>query len=373
MVLIASSTISVIISSSVISLFTALLFLSGYVLQQQTVRHIQASISPDSAYHLAGRQYALSGGSPAAAYVIVNRGKEAFSTPDAVLADDSRGRGDGEGEEMGETSRNEQGGKYGQRYSHTYVQIISKPSVSCICSSLLFFKILSSNSDIETDKVFLYPQSWDLHSPSRGISNAISLLRQYQNKYDIIMHAINTSDPNYRSPSNTRLLSRASHKLTHYKKIFYIRSPGMLLDSSKLNQLFLSPPPTLSSSSFSSSSPFSSWKKKRKSTDNSQSDQWVPTRLSTVNADLPYAFLVTTDHSSSGGVSIRSHVPIPSVKQSLIVPAVPKFAVEKGTELHPAYVFFEKDRDRSREMETAYYQQWKKDIEDICQGIDVND
>src|SRR5437762_203885 len=46
MVLLTSSAISVAISSSIIGTFTFLLFLSGYILQQQSVRSIQAALHP---------------------------------------------------------------------------------------------------------------------------------------------------------------------------------------------------------------------------------------------------------------------------------------------------------------------------------------
>lgn len=46
MVLLTSSTVSVILSTGVVCLFTLLLFLSGYVLQQQSVRSIQSALRP---------------------------------------------------------------------------------------------------------------------------------------------------------------------------------------------------------------------------------------------------------------------------------------------------------------------------------------
>ncbi|PGH04936.1 hypothetical protein GX51_03232 [Blastomyces parvus] len=380
MVLLTSSTISLAISTSIIGLFTLLLFLSGYVLQQQSVRGIQAVLSPTTPTHPASQPYPGAVGSPAGAYVIVNQGKEAFSSPDVVVTD-SDDTGEGRDGELGEPSghkrvnsgQDDPGSRYGQKHKQVYLQMISRPSVSGICSSLLFFKTLASQSEIATDKVFLYPKSWDKNAPTRSIVEALNILKNHQDEYDIIIHAIDMTDPSYRFPSNTKLLSKASHKLTHYEKIFYTRSPGMLLNASNLNHLFFSEPPTFAPSSSSSYSPLSSWKKKRRTKDNSQTDMWVPTRLSTVNADLPYAFLVTTEHDSLGRVSIRSHVPIPSVKQSLIVPAAPRFSDEKGTESNPAYVFFEKNKDQMREMQTAYYQEWKKQVRDICQGIDIND
>ncbi|KAK2773128.1 hypothetical protein FQN52_006104 [Onygenales sp. PD_12] len=380
MVLLTSSTISVAISSSIIGLFTFLLFLSGYVLQQQSVRGIQAAISP-STTTAASRYSPPLGGSPAAAYVIVNQGKDAFYTPDVVVPD-----GDG----SGESGRGKFGKAFGNpitrpvaqdvrersRHKQAYLQMISKPNMADICSGLLFFKTLASKSDIPSDKVFLYPQSWDLHSPTKGIAAVLNLLRQHQDEYNIVLHAIDMTDPNYRSPSNTRLLSKASHKLTHYEKILYVRSPGILANSTKLDDLFLSPPPTSSPPSSSSySSSYWSWRNKRKAPrdDEPQSETWVPTRLSTVNPDLPYAFLVTMDHAPSGGVSIRTHVPVPSVKQSLIVPAIPRISPEKAADLRPAYVFFEKDRDVQRERETGYYREWKEQVRAVCEGADVGD
>ncbi|KAL8685590.1 MAG: hypothetical protein Q9218_007664 [Villophora microphyllina] len=47
--LLTSSQISMAISSSIVFIFTSLLFLSGYVLQQQTVRSLQAAIRPQPA------------------------------------------------------------------------------------------------------------------------------------------------------------------------------------------------------------------------------------------------------------------------------------------------------------------------------------
>ncbi|OJD19340.1 hypothetical protein AJ78_00702 [Emergomyces pasteurianus Ep9510] len=380
MVLLTSSTISFAISTSIIGLFTTLLFLSGYVLQQKSVRGIQAAIIPSTTPHLAPRHYPVAGGSPAGAYVIVNQGKDAFSSPDVVVADngDAKVRSGGDlgqqsGNEQGSSRHAEQSSRYGQKHDQAYLQMISRPSVSGICSSLLFFKTLASQNETQTDKVFLYPQSWDHNSPTKNIAKALSLLKQHQDEYGIIIHPIDMADRTYRFPSNTKLLSRASHKLTHYEKIFYTRSPGVLLDSSKLNQLFFTPPPTFSSTSASSYSPFSPWKRRKITKNNSKTDMWVPTRLSTVNADLPYAFLVTTEHIPSGRVSIRSHVPIPSVKQSLIVPAISRFRVGQGEVLRPAYVFFEKNEDKMQERETRYYQEWEKQVQDICQGLDVND
>ncbi|OAX82067.1 hypothetical protein ACJ72_03580 [Emergomyces africanus] len=380
MVLVTSSSISFAVSTSIIGLFTLLLFLSGYVLQQKSVRGIQAAISPSAPSRLASRHYPVAGGSPAGAYVIVNQGKDAFSSPDVVVDDNSgvKGKSDGglvdvSGNDERSLGQDEQSSRYSQKHKQAYLQMISRPSVSGICSSLLFFKTLNSQNETPTDKVFLYPQSWDQNSPTKNIAKALNLLKEHQDDYGIIIHPIDMTDSSYRFPSNTKLLSRASHKLTHYEKIFYTRSPGLLLDSSKLNQLFFTPPPTFSSSSSSSYSPFSSWKRRRKTNDNSKTDMWVPTRLSTVNPDLPYAFLVTTEHITPDRVSIRSHVPIPSVKQSLIVPAISRFPTEKGAVPRPAYVFFEKNEDKMRELKTEYYQEWENKVQDICQGLDVND
>src|SRR5271155_5835582 len=44
MVLLTSSTISVAVSSSIICMFTFLLFMSGYVMQQQTVKSLQNAL-----------------------------------------------------------------------------------------------------------------------------------------------------------------------------------------------------------------------------------------------------------------------------------------------------------------------------------------
>ncbi|KAJ4386379.1 hypothetical protein N0V93_009274 [Gnomoniopsis smithogilvyi] len=48
MVLLTSSQVSVAISSAIVVSFTTALFLSGYAIQQRTVRHLRAAIRPDS-------------------------------------------------------------------------------------------------------------------------------------------------------------------------------------------------------------------------------------------------------------------------------------------------------------------------------------
>ncbi|TVY21514.1 hypothetical protein LARI1_G000500 [Lachnellula arida] len=101
MVLLTSSQVSVAISSCIIFFFTTALFLSGYVLQQQTVRDIRAAIKPQIVPTAPELKLFLpdkfrdqegdnGGRGMETVNVEVEVGKEAYGADDSKKADDGR-------------------------------------------------------------------------------------------------------------------------------------------------------------------------------------------------------------------------------------------------------------------------------------------
>ncbi|PGH16779.1 hypothetical protein AJ80_05094 [Polytolypa hystricis UAMH7299] len=367
MVLLTSSSISVAISSSIIGLFTFLLFLSGYVLQQQSVRSIQAVLHPPTRSNKPAIQ--LSPTLQTTVAVAANI-KSADSTRvvsstsgDAIGTSLPAGKvakpfgnppnGAGSNQEVLLDADDTPTNKY------AYIQLISKPSAADICSSLLFFTTLASKTpNLDTDLLFLYPKSWDSSSPTKSVSLALDRLRQ--SHADITLHAIDMANPRDRSPSDIRLLSKASSKLSRYERVFHLHSPGMLLDAEKLNTLL--------------SSPLEDADKSDKN-NKGATMPWSPTRLSVSETQLPPAFLATSRHLPSGATSVQSYVLAPIVRESFVAPASYRHTSSSDPNVlpQPAYVFFEKGRRRKVEVETMYFQEWKDGVQQVCSGIDLDD
>lgn len=361
MVLLTSSTVSFMISSSIIGLFTFLLFLSGYVLQQRTVRSIQLAIRPPD---LSTSQNWLQKG--AAEQLVLNGGeqddqpipKDDVTAPVGKFA---KIFGDGKQERLNNLGSQEADKGDRNPARHAYLQILTKPSASDICSSVLFFDLLASNSSIPTtEHVVLYPESWDVNSPTRNIALALGLLREssgrsHRRKSNVVVHAVNTLNKNDGSPSESQLFKSASAKLAQYERIMYIRAPGLLLDAEKLDDLFLSQGTTFLSS-------------KGAGEGESGNDAWVSTRLSAASPDLPSVLLITSQPRRSGHTSVTSHVLEPSLEDAFVDAAVSA----SGKEEDPAYVYFRRDTGGRRERESWYYHDWMSELQLVCNGIDVS-
>ncbi|KAE8349971.1 hypothetical protein BDV28DRAFT_163257 [Aspergillus coremiiformis] len=341
MVLLTSSTVSVILSSGVICIFTLLLFLSGYVLQQQSVRSIQHAIKPPHPRDpITGLGSARSSS---------HQGSSKLSLLDDILPDQPRNPE--------------------QKGSYAYLQLLSTPDPSDICSAILFFKTLSTNGTAIQDRLFMYPQEWDqmsAHKISKPVSKALSLLRTASLKYDIWLLPIDMTAATAAgyAPTDTKLLRLGQIQFMQYDSVLYVQTPGLLLDTEKLDAILLSRP-----------LPGRHDKARPQSYNN---DAWIPMPLRPDrDVSLPPAYLVTVNNVGGGRVEARGHIPNAALPGfgSLVTGPWGVRSSREGEEVEqPGYVFFEHDEDgHVRWAKNSLFGPWRAGQYDVCDGIDFDD
>lgn len=350
MVLLTSSTVSVILSTGVICIFTLLLFLSGYVLQQQSVRNIQYAIRPPPAPPNPGM------GS--------SRSSHKRSKDNIVLSN----------LDLPEQPKKDSAAEY-RHYSspttgnYAYLQLLSHPDPSDICSAIVFFKHLASNGSAIEDRLFMYPQEWDrLKSPPKRVATALSLLHAASLKYGIWLLPIDMSAATSAGyePTDTKLLRLGQIQFLQYDSVLYLQSPGMLLDTGKLDAMMLS-----------RALPLRYDKKRRESYNN---EAWIPMPLRAErDADLPPVYLIAVNHIGNGNVEARGHIPNVALRgfgHLVTGPWGVKSArdSEYDSDAQPGYVFFENDKDgHVRWAGNPLFGAWRAQQYEVCEGLDLDD
>jgi hypothetical protein len=228
MVLLTSSTVSVMLSSGVVCMFTFLLFLSGYVLQQQSVRSIQDAIrrppEPKPTPTLPaqfqrpendtiGMVLERPGGSVEA---VVGEGQSTGSEQLPIQiqrpADDQ------------------------QLQRLAYIFALEEPAH--LCSALLFAKDQREASRLPKPPaiIFLYPSTWETSS-SVLFTTTLNFMRDVQELYDVIYHPVQIH-----KAWNTKslLLGDLQYGRWDYDQMLYLRSPGMLLNGKALDAVLSS-------------------------------------------------------------------------------------------------------------------------------------
>jgi hypothetical protein len=283
MVLLTSSSISVAISSAVVFLFTFLLFLSGYVVQQQTVRSLQAALHPPPmptpklpVYFQTAEESAQIGmatatevAKTAGAQTDREEKLEGFQTitksdpePSALAENEDQmevqnpppSRPVTEASSAGVATPqsailNEKGKVTGDQPSPVapseseptlesparlaYVQLLSSPSQ--ICSALLFLKLQMDYGDADISRVILYPSVWEQDTSSEPFTTALALLRLVKDEYKITYHPVQIDDSPEEQGIERELVA---HLATHdwkYDRMMYLRSPGLALNIGALD------------------------------------------------------------------------------------------------------------------------------------------
>ncbi|KAE8377200.1 hypothetical protein BDV26DRAFT_264101 [Aspergillus bertholletiae] len=329
MVLLTSSTVSVILSSGVICIFTFVLFLSGYVLQQQSVRSIQHAIKPPQPPGpILG--FAHHGG---------NTKRNLLESPDSDLP----------------------------KGNYAYLQLLSTPDPSNICSAILFFKTLSTNNTAIQDRLFMYPQEWDQtpsHELTAPVSTALSLLRAASLKYNIWLLPIDmtaATSAGY-APTDTKLLRLGQIQFMQYDSVLYVQTPGLLLDTEKLDSMLLSKP-----------LPGRHDKNRPESYNN---EAWIPMPLRPDrDVTLPPVYLVTVNNVGTRQVEARGHVPnmaLPEFRSLVTGPRAVEERFAAGDQ--PGYVFFDHDEDGHVSWSrNSLFGSWRAGQYDVCEGIDFDD
>ncbi|KAL5359431.1 hypothetical protein BJX96DRAFT_57922 [Aspergillus floccosus] len=339
MVLLTSSTVSVIASTSVFALFTIVLFLSGYVLQQQSVRNIQHALRPPQHDPISGQ-----GSSPQ---------KRDQSLLSDIVPDTQSPKAQTEG-------------------NYAYLQLLSTPDPSDICSAILFFKQLSTNGTAVQDRLFMYPQDWD-QTPSdklaKPIATALSYLRAASLKYGIWLLPIDmtaATSAGY-APTDTKLLRLGQIQFMQYDSVLYVRTPGLLLDTGKLDQVLLSRP-----------LPGRHDKNRPESFNN---EAWIPMPLKPArDADLPPVYLITVNNVEHGHIEARGHIPnvaVPGFGRLVTGPwgfHSSGAADEDEPTEQPGYVYFERDDEgHVRWANNPLFGSWRAQQYEVCEGLDLDD
>lgn len=254
MVLLTSSAVSVIISSSVVCLFTFLLFLSGYVLQQQTVRALQEALRqprerlpvptlPPQLQHLDNETASVDIGNQAGEATTLTR--ETRGSDDAgenrnsiqvplVVVEGGQAPLAGSQDTSSATSDqvDKKAGLDAPPQRLAYIFALLNPSD--LCSTLLFARQQRSSSQLATEPsiVLLYPSTWET-DPSPLRASALSLMRDVQALYGLVYHPVQMRGDWDVRP---QLLGELQWKHWDYDQALYLRTPGLLLDSKVLDR-----------------------------------------------------------------------------------------------------------------------------------------
>ncbi|KAL4941599.1 hypothetical protein BDV06DRAFT_194151 [Aspergillus oleicola] len=341
MVLLTHSTVSVIVSTGVVSIFTFLLFLSGYALQQQSVQTIQHAIRPPD--HKVYKRSSSQSQDPL----------PASDLDGPIDLDDAF-----QGIQVDPPSQAQAEGNY------AYLQLLSEPDPSNICSAILFFKHLSTNGSAINDRLFMYPSSWDTMSPSKPISIALSLLREASLKYDIWLLPIDMSaatSAGYEA-TDTKLLRLGQIQFMQYDGVLYVQTPGLLLDSGKLDAMLLDRPLPLRHD------------KSREESYNNEAWISMPLRADR-DTDLAPVYLITVNNIEHGNVEARGHIPNLALDGFGRIVTGP-WGVQEGLEdpeKMPGYVFFETDGEgHAKWANNPVFGAWRAQQSEVCEGLDLD-
>ncbi|KAL8635312.1 MAG: hypothetical protein Q9228_007184 [Teloschistes exilis] len=195
-------------------IFTALLFLSGYVLQQQTVRSLQAAIKPQPAVV-----------QPPPSPVLAKH----FDTPpghsffDKYLA-----------------SNRPKGGWA----KVAYVQLLREHLH--VCNAVMLFAVLEEQDSL-AQRVILYPKEWDEKKEVTGkglldinpqVETSKRLLREAAKRYKVMLQPIK---PMIKFGDESVFPLAGLLSLSGYNRVVYLPPSGLILDSSGLDHLFTLP------------------------------------------------------------------------------------------------------------------------------------
>lgn len=214
-------------------LFTSLLFLSGYVLQQQTVQSIQAAIKPPPP---------IPTPSVDASQFIA----KSFGTPSRHLSADK----------FLASNRPKRGWA-----KVAYAQLVRNHLH--VCNTIMLFAELERQESLAR-RVILYPQEWhipesNLETPSAHIETSLRLLRTAQSRYKVELQPVNqiqgsrngtrsegTEGPKeYTEALADRLRTEAEAyplasllSLTMFDRLIYLQPSGLIINSGRLDVLF---------------------------------------------------------------------------------------------------------------------------------------
>ena len=266
MVLLTPSTISVAISSAIVSLFTFLLFLSGYTLQQQTVRSLQQALrQPPPARPIPTLP---------PQFLLPVTGDDLTENPEVLLKDGASGievltdfrtqsghqdafgnagqqaiiisinpepRAASEAHISRETPALESLGDENASKISTSAYLLPLKKPSSVCAALLFAKQKQSRPQYnDPPVVLLYPSTWESY-PDENTLAALDLLRsaidmQSSTYGQIILHPVQVSTVwSGAGMIEGQLISEISRSRWDFDRLLYLRLPGMVTNLPSLH------------------------------------------------------------------------------------------------------------------------------------------
>ncbi|KIW13158.1 hypothetical protein PV08_08345 [Exophiala spinifera] len=259
MVLLTSSAVSVALSSGVVCLFTFLLFMCGYVLQQQTVRSIQEALkrppepkpmptlppsfqNSDNESITGALEQPVNSDSVRLGYSGAEEVEEAAENVVAVQVPVEAQAKDQNRLQMPQdssttSSKSQQAPEQPALDHLAYMFILLEPED--LCSTLLFAKEHRASSRLvqEPSIVLIYPATWEIES-SPAYKSALSFMREVQEIYGLIYHPVQINNA---WGTKAQLLGELQWHRWGYDQALYLQSPGMVLDNKALDAALSSP------------------------------------------------------------------------------------------------------------------------------------
>ncbi|KAI5296241.1 hypothetical protein KEM52_004956 [Ascosphaera acerosa] len=379
MVLLTSSTVAALLSTSVIVLSTAALFLAGFKVQQASLRGLQRSLQEESHHFYADYGKPIFDGRR---IVAESRGGETSETDtEGKLPEDNY-------QSNNDRGASSHGAQDMRRPLVAHVQLLDHASTTTdLCSALLHFDLLARNSSIAFDKVLVYPASLEASIKAVDLHHALNRLRSA----GVVLHAVDVPPIGSTAPtSESRILEAVAGKLLQYQELYYLRAPGLLLDVERLDRVFLTRPKSAAETLQER------MKQQRLEKDvpadiawmrSSLGQTWLSARLSMSMVQLPAAFKISKHEtrrrtsgwwtSSKASIS-RAYVPSAEVRRTFVVPSskVTSQMMVSSTD-KPAYVYFESQLQGRRRVRVrgneAVYKAWWQDVARKCSDVKLSD
>lgn len=269
MVLLTSSAISAAISGGVVCLFTFLLFLSGYVLQQQSVRSLQAALQEPVEVRIRVQptlppQFQKAGEEGDDDNDTSSTNIEIIQPQDSaqivIGVDDQEGLGSlpdviqeptpqqlwhahVDGSPFNPASSEQEAipeppppPPQSDLPNARFAYVLSLPNPTDLCSALLFTKSHRQNSHLnpQIDILYLYPSDWET-SPRPSHRSALRLLLESEHKHAAILHPVPIAKVWAGIDVESQLLSELARNPWPYDRVMYLRTPGMVVDTGRLD------------------------------------------------------------------------------------------------------------------------------------------
>ena len=237
MVLLTSSTVSAIVSAGIISLFTFLLFLVGYVLQQQSVNALREAIRappPPKTIPTLPARFRNQENQTESAFDEDDEDAEVQDEIDSFL-----GQVQTEDSNLIQVDTNGASQEALQpsppTVSLAYILALTQPST--LCSAALFAQTLNleplNTSPDQPRLVLLYPSTWETVASHLHMA-ALSYMRELYDLYPVNFHPVEFIKGWEDASTHSHLLGELQRTMWEYDRMLYLRAPGMVVDEERV-------------------------------------------------------------------------------------------------------------------------------------------